>query len=125
MRPFLLAFTVIGSITLSGPVTAQNYPVRPVRVIVPFAAGGGLDIVLRPLFQKMSENVQQNFILDFRPGANGIIGTEIGAKAPPDGYTPSPLPRARSRSIRTSMRNCHSTWRATSRRSPKSATLRS
>ena len=87
MRPFLLAFTVIGSITLSGPVTAQNYPVRPVRVIVPFAAGGGLDIVLRPLFQKMSESVQQNFIIDFRPGANGIIGTEIGAKAPPDGYT--------------------------------------
>jgi tripartite-type tricarboxylate transporter receptor subunit TctC len=87
LRPFLLAITAISSIVANGPVAAQSYPVRPVRVIVPFAAGGGLDIVLRPLFQKMSENVQQNFILDFRPGANGIIGTEIGAKATPDGYT--------------------------------------
>jgi len=87
MHLYLLAITAIGGIALSGPVAAQNYPVRPVRIIVPFSAGGGLDIVLRPLLQKMTENVQQNFILDFRPGANGIIGTEMGAKSPPDGYT--------------------------------------
>jgi len=87
MHLYLLAIAAIGGIALSGPVAAQNYPVRPVRIIVPFSAGGGLDIVLRPLLQKMTENVQQNFILDFRPGANGIIGTEMGAKSPPDGYT--------------------------------------
>ena len=72
-RRFLLAIAVISSIAATGPVTAQNYPVRSVRVIVPFSAGGGLDIVLRPLFQKMSENVQQNFVLDFRPGAKSRI----------------------------------------------------
>lgn len=87
MRLFLLALTAIGSVAGAGPVAAQNYPTRPVRVIIPFAAGGGLDIVLRPLLQKMSESVQQNFIIDIRSGANGIIGTEIGAKSPPDGYT--------------------------------------
>ena len=87
MRLFLLALTAIGSAAGTGPVAAQNYPARPVRVIIPFAAGGGLDIVLRPLLQKMSESVQQNFIIDIRSGANGIIGTEIGAKSPPDGYT--------------------------------------
>ena len=87
MRLILLALTVIGSIVGAGPVAAQNYPAKPVRVIIPFAAGGGLDIVLRPLLQKMSESVQQNFIIDIRAGANGIIGTEIGAKSPPDGYT--------------------------------------
>ena len=87
MRLFLLALTAIASVVVTGPVAAQNYPARPVRVIIPFAAGGGLDIVLRPLLQKMSESVQQNFIIDIRSGANGIIGTEIGAKSPPDGYT--------------------------------------
>ncbi len=87
MRLFVLALTAIGSAAGSGPVAAQNYPARPVRVIIPFAAGGGLDIVLRPLLQKMSESVQQNFIIDIRSGANGIIGTEIGAKSAPDGYT--------------------------------------
>ena len=87
MRLFLLALTAIGSAVGTAPVAAQNYPARPVRVIIPFAAGGGLDIVLRPLLQKMSESVQQNFIIDIRSGANGIIGTEIGAKSPPDGYT--------------------------------------
>jgi tripartite-type tricarboxylate transporter receptor subunit TctC len=87
MRLFLLALSAIGSAAGTGPLAAQNYPARPVRVIIPFAAGGGLDIVLRPLLQKMSESVQQNFIIDIRSGANGIIGTEMGAKSPPDGYT--------------------------------------
>jgi tripartite-type tricarboxylate transporter receptor subunit TctC len=69
------------------PAAAQTYPAKPVRVIVPFAAGGGLDIVLRPLLQKMSESLHQQFVIDIRAGANGIIGTEIGAKSPADGYT--------------------------------------
>jgi tripartite-type tricarboxylate transporter receptor subunit TctC len=87
MRRLLLALTTIGGIAGTGPIAAQNYPAKPVRVIIPFSAGGGLDIVLRPLLQKMSESVQQNFIIDIRAGANGIIGTEIGARSPPDGYT--------------------------------------
>lgn len=87
MRSLLLAITAIVSFAGIGTVSAQNYPVKPVRVIIPFPAGGGLDIVMRPLLNKMSQNLRQNFVLDMRPGANGIIGTEIGAKSPPDGYT--------------------------------------
>ena len=70
-----------------GPAAAQGYPARPVRVINPFAPGGGLDIVLRPALQKMGESVKQSFVVDNRPGAAGIIGTELGAKSAPDGYT--------------------------------------
>lgn len=68
-------------------VNAQSYPVKPVRVINPFAPGGGLDIVMRPVLQKMSDSLQQGFVLDNRPGAAGLVGTEAGAKSPPDGYT--------------------------------------
>ncbi len=66
---------------------AQDYPTKPVRLIVPFAAGGGTDIIARLVGQKMTESLGKTFIIDNRAGANGIIGTEIVAKAPPDGYT--------------------------------------
>lgn len=69
------------------PAAAQSYPARPVRVINPFAPGGGLDIVVRPLLLKMGESLKQSFVVDNRPGAAGVIGTEIGAKSAPDGYT--------------------------------------
>ncbi len=87
MRIFLSGAAIIAGLTTGLPAAAQNYPSKPVRVIVPFAAGGGLDIVLRPLLQKISESTHQQFVIDVRAGANGIIGTEIGAKAPADGYT--------------------------------------
>ena len=63
------------------------YPERPVRVIVPFAAGGGADIVARLVFQGVSQKLGQPFIIDNRGGAGGIIGTDAVAKAPADGYT--------------------------------------
>ena len=66
---------------------AQAYPQKPVRFIVPYAAGGAGDIFARTIAQKLSEAMGQQFIVDNRPGANGIIGTELVAKAPPDGYT--------------------------------------
>ena len=66
---------------------AQSYPIRPVRVIVPFPAGGGLDIVMRPVNEKLAAAFGQTFIADNRPGADGMIGTQLGAKATPDGYT--------------------------------------
>jgi tripartite-type tricarboxylate transporter receptor subunit TctC len=66
---------------------AQNYPVRPVRVIVPFPAGGSNDIIARVLAQQMSESLRQQFIVDNRAGAGGNIGTDLVAKAAPDGYT--------------------------------------
>jgi tripartite-type tricarboxylate transporter receptor subunit TctC len=87
MRPVPSAAALLVGIAACCSSFAQNYPSKPVRVIVPFAAGGGLDIVLRPLLQKMSESMHQQFVIDVRAGANGIIGTEIGAKAPADGYT--------------------------------------
>src|SRR6266508_2697226 len=66
---------------------AQSYPTKPIRVINPYTPGGGIDAILRPLAQKMSENLKQPLVVDYRTGANGMIGLSAGAKSPPDGYT--------------------------------------
>lgn len=68
------------------PVLAQNYPVRPVRIIVPFGAGGGTDIQGRLLGQKFQTSMGQNFLVENRSGASGLIGAEFVARAPADGY---------------------------------------
>ncbi|HTE13828.1 MAG TPA: tripartite tricarboxylate transporter substrate binding protein [Burkholderiales bacterium] len=76
------------SMSLSaGSVQAQQYPTKSVRVVVPFAPGGGTDISARQFSQKLSEAFGQQFIVDNRGGAGGLIGIEITVKAPPDGYT--------------------------------------
>jgi len=69
------------------PASAQDYPSKPVRFIVPFGAGGPADVYARIIAQHLSEQLKQNFIVDDRPGAGSIIGTEAVAKSPPDGYT--------------------------------------
>src|SRR5688572_6972644 len=79
-----LALAVLVAAT---PAAAQNYPVKPVRIIAPFAPGGGTDFIARIAAQKLAEGLGQQFIVDNRPGAGGALGAEIGAKAPPDGYT--------------------------------------
>jgi tripartite-type tricarboxylate transporter receptor subunit TctC len=84
-RRALCALGVACAIAL--PVNAQQYPTKVVRVIVPFAPGGGSDITARVFSQKLSVALGQQFIVDNRPGAAGIIGMELTAKAPPDGYT--------------------------------------
>jgi len=66
---------------------AQEYPVKPVRVIVPFAPGGGSDITARQISHKLTENFKQQFLVDNRGGAAGMIGMELTAKSPADGYT--------------------------------------
>jgi tripartite-type tricarboxylate transporter receptor subunit TctC len=66
---------------------AQTYPVRPVRMIVPFPPGGGTDIISRTVAQKLGEKWGQQVLVDNRPGANAIIGTDLAAKSKPDGYT--------------------------------------
>ncbi len=82
----------LGCIVLSviGPVQAvyaQSYPAKPIRVIVPFPAGGPSDVGMRLIAQKMTESMGQQVLVDNRPGANTIIGAEAVAKAAPDGYT--------------------------------------
>jgi tripartite-type tricarboxylate transporter receptor subunit TctC len=76
---------LVGLIPLS--VTAQNYPVKPVRVIIPWPPGGSNDIVGRILAQKLGESMGQQFIIDNRGGAAGTIGSDAVAKSAPDGYT--------------------------------------
>jgi tripartite-type tricarboxylate transporter receptor subunit TctC len=66
---------------------AQDYPSKPVRIIVPFGAGGPADVYSRVLAQHLSEALKQTFVVEDRPGAGSIIGTDAVAKSPPDGYT--------------------------------------
>src|SRR5689334_18620401 len=70
-----------------GVVHAQTYPAKPVRIVVPFAPGGGTDVIARYLATGMSESIGRSVVVDNRAGANGVIGTEIVARAPADGYT--------------------------------------
>ncbi len=70
-----------------GLAAAQGYPEKAVRIVVPYAAGGGTDTVTRALAQRMTESLGQQFVIENRTGANGIIGSEVVAKAPADGYT--------------------------------------
>ena len=74
-------------LTVMGQACAQNYPLKTVRVIVPFPPGGSTETLARMLSVKLAEMWGQQIIIDNRPGAGGIIGTELGAKAAPDGYT--------------------------------------
>jgi tripartite-type tricarboxylate transporter receptor subunit TctC len=72
---------------LSGGAPAQGFPAKSIRVIAPFAPGGALDLTARTVGGKMSESMKQTVVVDNRPGAGGVIGAEIVAKAPADGYT--------------------------------------
>jgi tripartite-type tricarboxylate transporter receptor subunit TctC len=85
---FLHALLVAGSVfgyTAGAP--AQTYPIKPVRIVVPLAAGGPTDVLARSIAQNLGESLAQSFLVDNRAGANTIIGTDAVAKAPADGYT--------------------------------------
>jgi tripartite-type tricarboxylate transporter receptor subunit TctC len=69
------------------PAAAQGYPSRPVRVIVPFGAGGPTDVFTRAIAEELNKSLKQAFVMENRPGAGTIIGTDAAAKSPPDGYT--------------------------------------
>lgn len=93
---------------------AASYPNKPVKIIVPFAPGGGSDFMGRLLAKQLSEKLGQPFIVENKPGAGGNLGAEIAVKSPPDGYTL--MLTAASSSIRTCTR-CRSIRSRTSRRS--------
>src|SRR5258706_4143236 len=82
-RPLLL----LAGLLLAAPASAQYYRVRPIRLIVPYGAGGGSDFVARVIGQKLSELLGQQVVVDNRPGAASLLGTEIAARSAPDGYT--------------------------------------
>ena len=88
MRTFSSALlALLGFLTIAGIAHAQDYPTRPVTVIVPQAAGGANDAIARVTLQRLSENLKQQFLIDNRAGAGGNLGTALAAKAPKDGYT--------------------------------------
>ncbi len=88
MRTYWLMTAILGLLHLAGGVYAQErYPTKPIRLIVAFPPGGGADIVARVIAQKVTESFGVPVVVDNRPGAAGMIGTEIAVRANPDGYT--------------------------------------
>jgi tripartite-type tricarboxylate transporter receptor subunit TctC len=73
--------------TIAGPALAQDYPTRPITLVVPFAPGGSTSIVGRVIADRMSQSLGQSIVIDHRPGAGGTVGTKFVAKSEPDGYT--------------------------------------
>src|SRR3989440_9650975 len=84
MRFRALLFCMLAPLAASA---AQNYPAKPVKVLVPYAPGGATDIIARIVAQRLTESLKESFIVENRPGANGNIALEATAKAPADGYT--------------------------------------
>src|SRR5882757_5579549 len=82
-----LALACLSWMSIAPPASAADYPERPIRVVVPYAGAGTMDIAARIIFERVSQTIGQPVLIDNRPGAGGTIGTEQVAKAAPDGYT--------------------------------------
>ncbi|HEY6833339.1 MAG TPA: tripartite tricarboxylate transporter substrate binding protein [Pseudolabrys sp.] len=87
MRSFLRLIAFLSLVLPALPATAETYPNRVVKLVVPFGAGGSADVFARILAQHLSEETKQSFIIENRPGAGSVIGTDYVAKSKPDGYT--------------------------------------
>jgi tripartite-type tricarboxylate transporter receptor subunit TctC len=86
-RHFITPFMLAAACLLNSAAAAQEWPARPVRLVVPSSPGGGTDTYARLLSQGLGQSLKQQFIVDNRPGAGGNLGAELAAKAAPDGYT--------------------------------------
>ncbi|MGO4395533.1 Bug family tripartite tricarboxylate transporter substrate binding protein [Variovorax sp. M-6] len=86
-RTWLCAAASAAALCALAPAQAQTYPTKPIKMVVPFAAGGATDVLARVIGEKMAAGLGQPVIIDNKPGAAGIIGTDAVAKAAPDGYT--------------------------------------
>jgi tripartite-type tricarboxylate transporter receptor subunit TctC len=82
-----IALACLSPLLFIAPAAAADYPTRPIRVVVPYAGAGTMDIAARIIFERVSRTIGQPVLIDNRPGAGGTIGTEQVAKAAPDGYT--------------------------------------
>lgn len=87
MKLFKYGLILLAATLLSANVFAQEYPNRPLRLVIPYPPGGSTDLIGRAVANKLTEYLGQSVLVDNRPGANTIIGTEIASKATPDGYT--------------------------------------
>ncbi len=80
-------FSASAALVVFSSAGAQPYPAKPVRIVVPFPAGGGVDVTARILAQQLTTRMGQSFVVENRAGVAGVIGTEFAAKSTPDGYT--------------------------------------
>ncbi len=87
MRAIIIGLAAAAAMAVAPAGYAQTYPTKQIRLLVPYPPGGAVDIVARTLSQQLSQDWNTQFVVDNRPGAGGVIATEIVAKAPPDGYT--------------------------------------
>jgi tripartite-type tricarboxylate transporter receptor subunit TctC len=87
MRLRLYCLLLLALATLSAPAAAQSFPVKPIRIVIPFPPGGGTEVVARSLGDLMSKSFGQPVVVENRPGGNSVIASEIVAKSPPDGHT--------------------------------------
>jgi tripartite-type tricarboxylate transporter receptor subunit TctC len=87
MNGFLKIVSCVLVAAVAGGAVAQSFPDKPVKVIIPYAPGGGTDNLIRTIAPTISASMGQQLVIENRPGGNSIIGTELVAKAPPDGYT--------------------------------------
>src|SRR3989454_5286466 len=84
----MVKLILIAALVIAAPAAiAQQYPTKPVRIIVPFAPGGGSDFIARFMAQRLTEGLGRQVIVENKPGAGGVLGIEAGIKSAPDGYT--------------------------------------
>src|ERR1700693_1966019 len=91
----LVVLVAAGALSLSSSTAlAQAYPARPIRIVVPFSPGGAVDGPMRVIAQELSKRMGQGIVVENKPGAGALIGSEIVAKSPPAGSTPFLSPRS-------------------------------